>query len=1230
LQAPQQKAPRFFGKRERGPQISLIVSGCVRENSSTTINNNNNSFSSFSSSCESIGSAEQSRRQSQVKNQEQQQQQQNSSSFTNKNKNKSSITTKTTTNDDSSSNSAGKSENKNSKSKSNQQKSNEKQQNQNTKSKSNSSSSFNGSVENNQKQNNKKESSSISSSSSSSNGRQQQITSSSAKNSVGSSSKTAHPRLQFKSSSVIRALGQKATEQDVGFYWSSHHLNPEAKPFCPQTSYVLHQDLERLRVPTKRQFNVICRQRRIFAKNYNNVLAAADRLYEPLLREKIEEVNASVSGRILSTSPVERAETSSSDRSTRNQNRSSNPADDGDDDLEEESWPALQRYLLSGRKQSSSATPANGLSNGALHHGTQNDQEGKHSSRLRQKSPNSMQPTEHGNNANSGNVHQVSSGSQVVRTGVSSSNNVSGSTTLDDHHGPQLGAGQSGSDNLLGLQNSKSMGGHGQSDQRELRPGGTWSGTKRTPGNVVKQAQDNSKPTIQGNCVHSGGGKDESSSSRQPQGGNRQAEEERNVVSQNDAQHVEMVEEKQGNSTLDLSLDQKNGSGLSGSTGGGPKTGLPNSAPHGKTPRQEHAVLPVVDDPLHLQQSQSGQDLRNTTRNGSPLAPAEELKVRALFDAFLNVSESKSKPHSFTRRSHNSKIPTREQNETVRYHSKDVSNLRLNLQRILSLMSDSHRKRFMYLYDLTFVKSLEFLKKNKKNNSSSPTVHRRSNASSVLPKQAAQLVEHSIAARVSPADLKNSLGTNKAFNVIEEEKVGDYRLRFILWTQELNEFLDKEGYKAEMSQLRHSSYFVDAISDECAALGDLKISFFQLLVPEEFRCALRFPDSAGDWYELLRLPMGLKPAAEIMQLICETLAGMPHACQPSAVIENKTVKLSSPQVSTAVWIDGFRASGKRQAVEATAARIRVVGDYCNATWKNGVTVETEYDFIGIHHKHRTHEGSVADKTLNKLPRGYSYKTAVKVTQLEQDVSRLFFCSGVLRIVPAHYYFAIKWINRHVSRLNRPDADLEATVCPPRVVCDLLNDWLTKSRSSIHLPPNKRPPGSRLSKKAFDILFTDASVYGWGAYFVSASGEIAIVGGKWDKKVIDPSPEKMAQLEAMAVDLALQHFKERLLVNKNVDIRIDNTSVKFGMQKGKSKTSPALNEALKPSLDFLVSNNFMYSLAYVNTKENWADRPSRGIATTKNITSTEVEYLYENRGTFGRQARNSFVSVKNEG
>ena len=79
-------------------------------------------------------------------------------------------------------------------------------------------------------------------------------------------------------------------------------------------------------------------------------------------------------------------------------------------------------------------------------------------------------------------------------------------------------------------------------------------------------------------------------------------------------------------------------------------------------------------------------------------------------------------------------------------------------------------------------------------------------------------------------------------------------------------------------------------------------------------------------------------------------------------------------------------------------------------------------------------------------------------------------------------FLLKWANRQIAYFNESQVDRLLSL--PSSVCNSLNHWIKSARKTLCLQ------NSNNNKFAdyFDVLFVDASTWGWGAYFISSSGE----------------------------------------------------------------------------------------------------------------------------------------------
>ncbi|PWU95504.1 putative target of rapamycin (TOR) kinase 1 [Trypanosoma cruzi] len=180
-----------------------------------------------------------------------------------------------------------------------------------------------------------------------------------------------------------------------------------------------------------------------------------------------------------------------------------------------------------------------------------------------------------------------------------------------------------------------------------------------------------------------------------------------------------------------------------------------------------------------------------------------------------------------------------------------------------------------------------------------------------------------------------------------------------------------------------------------------------------------------------------------------------------------------------------------------------------------------------------------------------------------------------------------------------------------------DDWhltggVVLETSPANLPPSAVGLGERLrhtiennrkriikpTEKASAAIITDASLHGWGAVFIPDSGDVKIVGGKWERK-----PFLIMQAEVRAVRLVLSAFSA--ILPSTMDVWVNNTSLQGAANKGNSK-SHALTWELKRIYEFLDSRRTQASFAYVRSAENPADGISRGRVFTLQHLAKGVE------------------------
>jgi hypothetical protein len=488
--------------------------------------------------------------------------------------------------------------------------------------------------------------------------------------------------------------------------------------------------------------------------------------------------------------------------------------------------------------------------------------------------------------------------------------------------------------------------------------------------------------------------------------------------------------------------------------------------------------------------------------------------------------------------------------------------------------------------------------------------------STFLKQHADKMCDDGIASRVSASDLQQRATKNGcyAFAVKELKTASDgtitERLRAILAPERLNNALE-ESYTAQLD-LQHVSRYIDDVTHEAATIGDLKISFFQIELPVYCRAWYRFADAEGNVYEYNRMPMGYKPSAEIMQMVTEVIAGCPKAIRPECGRH-----VVSPHVISKidVWVDGFRGAGSAKQCRRMLDIVTSNAQFVGATFKEPPSVSKRYDFIGVDFNHDAKKVSVAKKTRKKL--GDAVPRRAPISAYASLAARLIFCAGVLRLPLARYYHAFKTVNRYANRFNRDGEDFYVDLArTDNAAFVLLQEWLRESLGSKDVRAR-----AASDPDVFDICYIDASLYGWGCYIILASGELIIHGGKWPPGTDTSSSGQMANLEARAVENTFKHCGHRFTVLRNVDLRIDNSSVAHGMRRALARTTN-INERIEPALTFCRDEDINYTVKLVKSADNHADAESRG-KPSESLRAV-VDRVPRSRGWAGRVAARGVV------
>ena len=536
--------------------------------------------------------------------------------------------------------------------------------------------------------------------------------------------------------------------------------------------------------------------------------------------------------------------------------------------------------------------------------------------------------------------------------------------------------------------------------------------------------------------------------------------------------------------------------------------------------------------------------------------------------------------------SHESVVATLEQQRQLRLQTdgKRLGNIIIPAMR--SELNDAQRDRFEHVWQVSF----------------DPPGFRPSNAlpplSQIIPELVDRLAAQTVVEPVSQK-LEEDVPTRggcRAFCVVEEKQSevdGPVikRLRFILWPALLNEW-QTANYTPSVDLL-HSSRYVDAVRHDAALQNDVSSGFYSFVIPGPARALFRFRDCTGRLFQMTRLPMGLRSAVELMHIATKVLVGHPDYVKPCSIVRN---------IQSHVFVDDFRCAGAPAALEEARAVIDARAKSLGIILKSTTEIKTRYVFLGLVFDHDKKTISISSKTDRKLPDDISPTTTA--IELQRLVARLIWCSGGLRIPLACFYFPMKWATRLCNRINAGEIAPSDVVSLPPSVVDSLRQWLHVARMPYR---NAHRPGNQHM-----ILFTDASIKGWGAYLILPDGRLYITGGSWR---FSATSGDIAALEARAVRYAVDTFARLIARYSEIELRIDNTSVASAIPRGVARSFD-LNRELAPVFTTLRALHVTATASYVESSRNLADPVSRQLPALP-ISREEVERLMnERRGAGG--------------
>jgi len=208
---------------------------------------------------------------------------------------------------------------------------------------------------------------------------------------------------------------------------------------------------------------------------------------------------------------------------------------------------------------------------------------------------------------------------------------------------------------------------------------------------------------------------------------------------------------------------------------------------------------------------------------------------------------------------------------------------------------------------------------------------------------------------------------------------------------------------------------------------------------------------------------------------------------------------------------------------------------------------------------------------------------------------LFYCSTVLKIKIAKFYFPLKWYRRIAHDFERGFRGaekaffgLKSKVSPWQSILPLFDEW-------FDLILENKPVSHEVGDPEV-TLFCDASKTGCGGVFIDGIEPTFQQYGEsfreefssmWNEKEVAKS---INRLETRAATKSIKFFRKQL-EGKVVRLFIDNTSLIGAIGKGYSK-SFELNGELLDLIREMEASGAKFIVQYVESSLNLADRPSR--------------------------------------
>ena len=419
-------------------------------------------------------------------------------------------------------------------------------------------------------------------------------------------------------------------------------------------------------------------------------------------------------------------------------------------------------------------------------------------------------------------------------------------------------------------------------------------------------------------------------------------------------------------------------------------------------------------------------------------------------------------------------------------------------------------------------------------------------------------------------DEAQALNYVKIFTVEEPDKG---RRRMINWPQAINELFPEvpnvqlPSYQEIEKEIASGQYW-------WASTFDIAAFYHHFALPADmlkYYCFQHKTTSSTKTYALKVIPTGQRHCPVLGQCLSGSIA---------LKVESRTKSIYElARIRCFAYVDNFFLLADSEITLQKAEEILV--ELCNdlrITLSRDSFPSGEAVFMGVSWNLHAVHCDLAEKSVRKLSQALQdlrqwqvmevpFRQALKVFGL------MVFAGRIKGLHLANAYTFLKFLRRHGR--SPVDASVRIWKCAIDCACCFI-DQLLRMPPRVLMAEDDSIPW---------ILYSDASLSGWGTVIISPCGDIKVFAGPFEYV------EDIQVLETRALLRAVQRLPFSAS-RKNLFIRIDNTSLVSLMSRHHHRNF-VMNSLLPQIMEVIATKGFhLADLRWVSSLANIADLPSR--------------------------------------